>query len=177
MRLFWAHGYEGVSINDLTAAIGIAPPSLYAAFGSKADLYREALDRYASLPSALDGLMRAGSLDEAVSLLLASAIQATTDPQRERGCMVSTGLLACAARHADLASDLRKRRRSIRESIAQGLSRWLDADAADTLSGHLAVVLQGLSIQAQDGASPEDLHRIAEEVAAAIRARRQVQRA
>ncbi|WP_163368077.1 TetR/AcrR family transcriptional regulator, partial [Enterobacter hormaechei] len=40
MRLFWRHGYEGVSLNDLTAAIGIAPPSLYAAFGSKAGLYR-----------------------------------------------------------------------------------------------------------------------------------------
>ena len=46
MRLFWRHGYEGVSFGQLTAALGIAAPSLYAAFGNKAALYREALDRY-----------------------------------------------------------------------------------------------------------------------------------
>ena len=52
MELFWRHGYEGVSINDLTHTIAIAPPSLYAAFGSKACLSGEALDRYAA--AALD---------------------------------------------------------------------------------------------------------------------------
>jgi AcrR family transcriptional regulator len=54
MRLFRRHGYEGVSVADLTAAIGIAPPSMYAAFGNKAGLYREALDRYTALPGAID---------------------------------------------------------------------------------------------------------------------------
>jgi AcrR family transcriptional regulator len=46
IRLFWHHGYEGISVGDLTKKIGVAPPSLYAAFGSKAGLYREAVDRY-----------------------------------------------------------------------------------------------------------------------------------
>src|SRR5690606_6207018 len=54
MRLFWRHGYEGVSISDLTKEIGVAPPSLYAAFGSKAGLYREALERYEANFGAID---------------------------------------------------------------------------------------------------------------------------
>ena len=91
MRLFRRHGYEGVSIADLTGAIGIAPPSLYAAFGSKAGLYREALDRYTALPGAVDGMAGADTLEQAVSGLLTAAIRAVlTD---ERGCMISTGLV------------------------------------------------------------------------------------
>src|SRR5690606_20535349 len=54
MRLFWRHGYEGVSVGDLTREIGIAPPSLYAAFGSKAELYREALKRYEANFGSID---------------------------------------------------------------------------------------------------------------------------
>jgi len=53
MDLFWKHGYEGVSIAELTTAMKIAPPSLYAAFGSKAELYKEAIDAYQSRPGAL----------------------------------------------------------------------------------------------------------------------------
>ena len=55
MRLFWRHGYEGVSIGDLTKAIGVAPPSLYAAFGSKAGLYQQALTRYKETLGCLNG--------------------------------------------------------------------------------------------------------------------------
>ena len=172
MRLFWRHGYEGVSVSDLTAAIGIAPPSLYAAFGSKAGLYREALDRYATLPGALDGLAQAGSLDEAVAGLLRAGVQAVTDPLQERGCMVSSGMVQCAAEHRELASDLAERRRTIGDAIARGLSRWLDDAAAGALAGYLAVVLQGLSVQARDGASRQDLERVADEAIAGFRARR-----
>lgn len=172
MRLFWRHGYEGVSVSDLTSAIGIAPPSLYAAFGSKAGLYREALDRYQALPGALDGLAQAETLDEAVSGLLRAGIRAATGSPGERGCMVSGGMVQCAAEHDDLASDLAARRRSIRDAVARSLSRWLDDAAAGALAGYLVVLLQGLSVQARDGASREDLERVAEEAIAGFRARR-----
>lgn len=46
MEVFWRLGYEGASMTDLTAAMGIASPSLYAAFGSKEALFRQALDHY-----------------------------------------------------------------------------------------------------------------------------------
>ncbi|RZS74077.1 TetR family transcriptional regulator [Phyllobacterium myrsinacearum] len=171
MRLFWRHGYEGVSLNDLTAAIGIAPPSLYAAFGSKAGLYREALDRYSGLPTALNNLGQTTSLCEAVETLLKNAIEAVTAPGEERGCMISSGMIQCGEDHADLARELAERRGLMRDSIMLKLQPWVDRDRAVSLSRYLVTILQGLSVQARDGASREELKQVAGEVAAGIKAR------
>ena len=170
MRLFRSRGYEGVSIADLTSAIGIAPPSLYAAFGSKADLYREALDLYAGLPGALDGLEGAETLEQAVRGLLEAAIRAVTAD--ERGCMISTGVIEAALEQRELAAELRQRRRMLRDRIAERLTRWLDAPDAERLAAYLSAVQQGLSVQARDGATPEELSRIAEETVAGVIASR-----
>lgn len=172
MHLFWRHGFEGVSLNDLTSAIGIAPPSLYAAFGSKAGLYREALDRYSSLPSAFGDLQPAGSLCEAVDGLLNRAIDAVTDPDGERGCMISSGMIQCGEDHLDLARELAQRRMMMRDTIALRLEEWLTPDSAASLSRYLMTVLLGLSIQARDGASAEELRQIASEALAAVNARK-----
>jgi AcrR family transcriptional regulator len=171
MRLFWRHGYEGVSLNDLTAAIGIAPPSLYAAFGSKAGLYREALDRYSGLPKALNNFGQTTSLHETVDALLNSAINAVTEPGNERGCMISSGMIQCGEDHADLARELAQRRGLMRDTITLRLKPWLDQDGAASLSHYLVTILQGLSVQARDGASREELKQIASEVVAGIRGR------
>ena len=171
MCLFWRHGYEGVSLNDLTAAIGIAPPSLYAAFGSKAGLYREALDRYSGMPKALNTLSQMTNLRDVVETLLNSAIDAITEPGEERGCMISSGMIQCGEDHADLARELAERRGLMRDTIAHKLKPWLDRDRAASLSRYLVTILQGLSVQARDGASREDLRQIAGEVVAGIRAR------
>ena len=182
MRLFWRHGYEGVSISDLTNAIGIAPPSLYAAFGSKAALYREALDRYSGLPgrglvaprledSSLSNLSSAKTLSGMVKSLLRSAVHAATDPNGESGCMISTGMVQCASEHADLASDLIDRRRGMHERIAGALTRWLSKDAAQSLARYLTTVILGLAIQARDGATRADLEHVVDEVVAGLKAR------
>ncbi len=169
MRLFRRHGYEGVSIADLTGAIGIAPPSLYAAFGSKAGLYREALDRYTALPGAVDGMAGADTLEQAVSGLLTAAIRAVlTD---ERGCMISTGLVEGGAVQQELARELRDRRLDLRSRIADGLSRWLEPREAGRLAAYLLAVQQGMAIQARDGADERELLSIRDEVMAGIRAR------
>jgi AcrR family transcriptional regulator len=171
MRLFWRHGYEGVSVSDLTKAIGVAPPSLYSAFGSKAGLYREALDRYGALPGALDGLADAKSVDAAVVGLFREGVRAAMGATGERGCMVSSGMIECASEHEDLAQDLVGRRDAIRDAIALALSRWLDGPTADALARYFAAVLQGISVQARDGASRAQLEGIAEEVIAGFRAK------
>ncbi|MES5047258.1 MULTISPECIES: TetR/AcrR family transcriptional regulator [Rhizobium] len=171
MRLFWRHGYEGVSLNDLTAAIGIAPPSLYAAFGSKAGLYREALDRYSGLPRALSNIGETASLLETVETLLNRAVYAVTELDEERGCMISSGMIQCSEDHADLARELAERRGMMRDTITLKLASWLDRDHAAHLSHYLVTVLQGLSVQARDGASRQDLKQVASEVLAGIKAR------
>ena len=173
MRLFWRHGYEGVSVGDLTKAIGIAPPSLYAAFGSKAGLYQEALNRYEESLGSLDlmPVASAATLAEAVRRLLEAAVRAVTHPDRERSCMVSSGMITCHPEHAALARDLAARRDAMRERIAQALRPFADADELRRLARHLAAVMQGISIQARDGATPAELQEIVEDVVAGVAAR------
>ncbi|QWW69913.1 TetR/AcrR family transcriptional regulator [Rhizobium sp. WYJ-E13] len=171
MRLFWRHGYEGVSLNDLTAAIGVAPPSLYAAFGSKAGLYREALDRYFGLPRALQNIKATATVQEAVEAMLHKAIDAVTDPAAERGCMISSGMIQCGPDHTELARELAERRNQMRDMIAETLGRWLDRERAVSLARYLVAVLQGLSIQARDGASRQELRQVSNEVIAGVKAR------
>jgi AcrR family transcriptional regulator len=170
MRLFWRHGYEGVSLNDLTSAIGVAPPSLYAAFGSKAGLYREALDRYFGIQGALTDLGVTTTLPQAVESMLQNAVDAVTSPEGERGCMVSSGMVNCAPEHLALARELTARRDDMRNSISTALLRWIDRARADTLARYLVTVLQGLSVQARDGATRDELRQVVDQVLAGIRA-------
>jgi len=159
MRLFWRHGYEGVSVQQLTAALGVAAPSLYAAFGNKAALYREALDRYADLRGASDlsFMLEASSLREAVSLLLDGTARGLLDPNGEIGCMLNTGMIASHPDHADLAQDLVQRRSAFRTLLTETLRNWLTAQQADRLSRFIVAVMQGLAIQARDGYSLAEL--------------------
>lgn len=171
MRLFWRHGYEGVSLNDLTAAIGVAPPSLYSAFGSKAGLYREALERYFGLRGPVWDIKPTTTLQETVETLLHKAIDAVIDPAGERGCMISSGMIQCGPDHAELARELAERRDTMRDMIAATLGHWLDRDRALSLARYLVAVLQGLSVQAYDGASREELRQVSDEVIAGLKAR------
>ncbi|WP_037340692.1 TetR/AcrR family transcriptional regulator [Salinisphaera hydrothermalis] len=170
MRLFRRHGYEGVSVANLTKAIGIAPPSLYAAFGSKAGLYREALDRYAELPGALDGMRDTATLEEAITGLLEAAARAVT--AEESGCMISTGLIEAGTEHEYLCQELAARRKRLEKGIALGLERWVAPQEAARLAAFLFAVQQGMSVQARDGASLEALLLIARDAVAGIVARR-----
>ncbi len=173
MMLFWRHGYEGVSIGDLTKAIGVAPPSLYAAFGSKAGLYQQALTRYEETLGRLDvtGIGSAKSLPDAVRLLLEGAVRTVTHREHERGCMVSSGLVACHRDHAAIARDAAARREALRMKIVQALSSFVEDDQLQRLARHLAAVMQGISIQAHDGVAPQELHDIVEDVVAGVAAR------
>jgi len=170
MHLFWRHGYEGVSLNDLTEAIGVAPPSIYSAFGSKAGLYREALDHYFGLPGALKDLGEKETLAETVDTLFARAIDAVVDPAGERGCMISSGMLQTAAEHSDLAKELADRRNEMRLAIAGTLQRWLPEDRASSVARYILAVLQGLSVQARDGGTREELEDVTKVASAGVQA-------
>ncbi|MBN9540863.1 MAG: TetR/AcrR family transcriptional regulator [Alphaproteobacteria bacterium] len=173
LRLFWRHGYEGVSVGDLTTAIGVAPPSLYAAFGSKAGLYREALDRYENTYGTLDiaALSTAPSLADAVRILLEEAVRTVMHPDRERGCMISSGLISCHPDHIALARDAAGRRDAMRDGIAEALRPFAGADEIRRLARHLVAVLQGISIQVRDGATPKEMQEIVDDVVVGIEAR------
>lgn len=168
LDLFWRHGYEGVGIADLTKAIGIAPPSLYHAFGSKADLYRAVLHRYGSGGMSADEIAAAPSAREAVETLLERGIAAVTRPGGPLGCMISSGMLMTAPENAELAAELKAMRAKVRLALQHRIGRDVEAGIlppttdAGALARYYAATLQGLSASAVDGASATDLRAVAD---------------
>src|SRR5881397_436962 len=97
LLVFWRKGYEGASLADLTRAMGINRPSLYAAFGNKEALFRRALDRYAEGPAAYVGEALNEPTARAVAeRLLGGTIDLLSDPHNPHGCLVVQGALACS---------------------------------------------------------------------------------
>ncbi len=170
MRLFWRHGYETTSVADLTAAMGITPPSLYAAFGDKKRLFLAAVDRYANRGAVTaDGLIRdaATARDAAAALLRGSAV-AFTGRGTPAGCL----LASAAASGSDAAADVRTALAVIRARTEATLRAKARADVAagrlpaDADAGALAAmtlaVIQGMSTLARDGAVRPKLLAVAE---------------
>lgn len=171
LQLFWRRGYEGTSVADLIAAMGISPPSLYTAFGSKEGLYREALERYGTTHGAflLAALEEEPTAFLAVQRLLAEAARFYADPAIPGGCMVATATQHCHPEHADMARLLAGKRSAIIAAIEDRIRRGVDegdlpaqADAP-ALARYVAAVMQGLSVQARDGGlDPATLERVVE---------------
>lgn len=171
MLLFWRHGFEGVSIAQLTEAIGIAPASLYSAFGSKADLYKEALELYLHRVrvQATYALESDRPIRETVGEMLKSAVLLVTDDEAGiRGCMISLSMLFHSQDNAALAEHVGQLRRQWQERIASRLQRAIDAGelpvspGADDWACYLVSLMQGMGIQARDGASREALMVVAD---------------
>ena len=175
MLLFWRHGYEGTSLAELTAAMGVTPPSVYAAFGDKKHLFLEAVDRYLSGPAVpSERIVRdAPTAREAARRLMTTAAAVFTREDAPPGCLVATATASCSPASADIEADLKEIRRGvearlrerIEDAIATGeLNPETDAEA---LAGLVIAVIQGLSSLARDGATQAKLAAIAE---AAMRA-------
>jgi AcrR family transcriptional regulator len=170
LELFWRHGYEGTSINDLTAAMGVTPPSLYAAFGSKEALYREALDLYVSSEagSAARALAEEKSAFAGFRRMLAEAVDLFSSGEQPRGCMLATALLNCAAEHEEMRREAASHRKATIQFLRERLDRAvregeLPPDTStDILARYFASVVQGIAIQAKDGVPASALKDVAE---------------
>ena len=165
--LFWRHGYEGVSIADLTRAIGIAPPSLYAAFGDKAALYREVLALYSSWTEvSIKEFQREKPIRDLVDELLRKTADAATDPRFPAGCLVTTGLLHTAGEHRALAKRVADMRTARARAIADRLQKAINTGElpktvdARSMADFVSAISQGIMLQARDGASRAELHAI-----------------
>jgi AcrR family transcriptional regulator len=168
LQVFWRSGYEGASIADLTEAMGITRPSLYAAFGNKEELFRKALDRYVDGPGGyVQVALAKPTAREVVEHLLCQAADAVTDPKHPPGCLAVQGALCCGeaaetikqelmARRANGEEDLRKR---FQRAIAEG-DLPKGSDAAD-LARYISAIVQGMAVQAAGGVSREQLRKIA----------------
>src|SRR5437016_6245784 len=98
LQLFWEKGYEGTSLSDLTRALGINRPSLYAAFGNKEALFQKVLDRYVGGPASfVREALNEPTARAVAERLLRDAAEAQTDPCHPRGCLLVHGALTCGA--------------------------------------------------------------------------------
>ncbi|MGW0484753.1 TetR/AcrR family transcriptional regulator [Nonomuraea sp. NPDC003214] len=166
---FWRHGYEATSVAELTAAMNIRPPSLYAAFGDKRRLFEEALGLYQETYGAFTAraLAEEPTGRQAIERVLREAATEFSAPEHPPGCMVVSAGVNCGPESAEVQELLRRQR----ERTKAAIQARFDDDAAagrlppgtDTaaLATYYAAVLQGMSNQARDGASPEALTELA----------------
>ena len=175
MLAFWRKGFAATSMNDLCDAMGVRSPSLYAAFGSKEALYREALERYVETvgPPVWGKLAEGATARASVEkLLLAATESLPQSPASPAGCMATLGAV-CDEWPAGIADAVRK----IRLDMLGMLRSRLEAGAAngelpattdiEGLSRFYLSVYQGMAVQARDGAGASELRGL---VAAAMAA-------
>lgn len=171
--MFWRKGYEGASLAELTAAMGINRPSPYAAFGNKEALFRRALDRYMERPAAaLRAALAAPTARQVAECVLADAVDRLTDPANPPGCMAVHGALACGAEAEPIRREPAARRqateRAQRERFERARAEGDLAEGVDPagLTRYLAALVQGMAVQAVGGASSRD--ELAQIAAAAL---------
>ncbi|WP_394827089.1 TetR/AcrR family transcriptional regulator [Pendulispora albinea] len=167
LRVFWRYGYDASSLAVLTAAMGITPPSLYAAFGSKKELFCEAVDLYERTHGARtkEAFLEPTALGAITRLLMLGA-ESFCAPGNPFGCFIVLGAVNCSPESADVETFLSNFRRAsektIRDRIARGiregeLPKGTDAAA---LAKFYGAVVQGMSVQARDGATRKELEGI-----------------
>jgi len=169
MRVFWRKGYEGTSLTDLTEAMKINRPSLYAAFGSKETLFRKALDRYAEGPASyLRAAMNAPTARAAVEQILFGAINLLSNPLNPSMCLIAQGTLVSGEDADPIRREVAARRQKGEAGLRARLERAVtdgelppDTDAAG-LARYFVTVMRGLGISALSGATREELLGVAQ---------------
>jgi AcrR family transcriptional regulator len=170
LKVFWRLGYEGASLSDLTEAMGISRPSLYAAFGNKEELFRRALDRYSKQgPGAVHGeALAEPTARKVVEHLLRSVAVSLTDPCNPAGCLAVQGALTCSEAAESIKQELCKRRCEGEDNLRRRFEQAkadgdLSADSdPEALARYVITMTQGMSVQASDGASRSELLAVAD---------------
>lgn len=167
LRVFWQYGYEGASMADLTEAMGITKPSLYACFGNKEALFKKALDLYEReklcyVTTALEAPTARGVAER----LLKGALDAHCGPGDPQGCLGVIGVLARTTEAATIREQIIDRRASSDAALVERLQQAKDeGDLPESidpaaLGAYLTTVVQGIAVRAQGGASRKDMQAV-----------------
>jgi AcrR family transcriptional regulator len=166
MEVFWALGYEGATLEKLQEAMGaITPPSFYAAFGSKEQLFREAVELYSTTLGVpmMKALEEGPTARASVEALLYAAVEAFRKPGLPRGCFLVFGAINSVPANRSLQDYVRGLRVRRQKLIQQRLQRAVDEGELPpnldlvALAAFYTTVVDGLAIQAQDGVSRKAL--------------------
>jgi len=169
LEVFWAKGFAGTSTEDLTAAMGIGSASLYACFGSKEELFRETLMLYGTTAGEPPrrALRDHPDTHDAFEAMLRATADMITLPDKPHGCMLVLAAPTGAIENSRVRSLLAGRRRAIFEDIQGRLCQGIaDGDFAppparvEAIARYYTTVVEGLSVQARDGATRADLEEV-----------------
>ena len=168
MEVFWRHGYDGTTIAELTAAMGINPPSLYAAFGSKEGLLKAALDHYsAKRAEFMREVLAAPTARKVAELLLLRIADLQTDPANPPGCLLVAGGLACGAGAKNVPFELASRRAQAEEQLRDRFVRAKNEGdlAAESdpvaLARYVSAVIAGMGVLSSSGSDRDELRQVA----------------
>lgn len=169
MRVFWAQGYDGASIDALVAATGLTRSSLYLAWGGKEALFLAAVEHYAEtrLKPLLAALGGGGALADDLGAFFDGVVRLATEADAHRGCLVSCALADAAGARATMRAELARRFAAVEARLEARLARAEAAGetprsvAPGALAAMLAAVARGLMLGARAGADPETLRRTA----------------
>jgi AcrR family transcriptional regulator len=167
LDVFWRKGYEGASLPDLTEAMGINRPSLYAAFGNKEQLFRRVIDRYVEGPAAyVRQALKEPRARAAAERLLNHAVDLVTDPRNPGGCLLVQAALACGEDADAIRCELAARRAASELAIRERFERAQSEgdlpsgmNPAD-LARFISTLLRGLAVEAASGAKRNELRRV-----------------
>ena len=167
LGVFWSKGYEGASMADLTEAMGITKPSLYAAFGNKEALFHKALDLYeAEKLSYTREALSQPTARAVAEHIMRGAIDAQTSCDGPKGCLGVISATACGAEAESIKADVIQRRASSQAALVERFEQAKrEGDLPDhvdveALTAYLYAILQGMAVQAGSGATREDLERV-----------------
>lgn len=168
LRIFWQKGYEGTSLTDLTEAMGITRPSLYAAFGNKESLFRKALDLYEREKLAYIGqALEQPTARQVAEFMMRGALEnATGGDGGPHGCLRITAAVACGEGAESIRCEIMERTKSGKEALVARFQRAQDEGElrsdidAEGLTRVLIAYLQGISVQANMGEPREELERL-----------------
>lgn len=174
LRVFWKQGYEGTSLPDLTRAMGINRPSMYAAFGNKEALFKKVVQRYAEGPAGyIASALMARTAQQVFESLLRNAAELLGDPRHPRGCMMVSGALVCRASNRSIQKQLAKYRTAAEVMIRNRFERarregdWPLKPSPAAMAKLAMTIIHGMSVQAAGEASRSQLRKIARTAIAA----------
>lgn len=167
LRVFWSKGYEGASLNDLTEAMGITRPSLYAAFGNKEALFRKTLDLYeAEKLCYISASLEQPTARGVAHHLLNGSMKNQTSKSEPHGCLGVISSVACGEEAECIRQEVLERGKVARRALVARLERARDEGDlpagvdVEGLTSFLFAIIQGMAVQAGAGATCEDLERL-----------------
>lgn len=177
MEVFWRHGYEGATIAQLTEAMGINPPSLYACFGNKEGLLKAALDRYTKLRNVwMEEVVAAPTARAVAERMLMGIADKQTDPANPPGCLLVQGGVACGTGSENVPFELAARRAQnedqLRDRFIRAKAEGDLKESADpaALARYVSAVSVGMGVMASSGADREALRQVARVAVQAVEA-------